>query len=177
MTRRLIPVLMLLAVLPAAAPAFAQQGEATPHCPQDAVALPAELQAWSAAAPLAAATAPDNAAKAELTPGGAIKAALVHTPDVHYAARPGKPGGTVAFGGLFKIAIAEPGVYRVALGNASWVDLIKDGVAAESIAHGGGPACSGIRKIVDYQLQKGDYIVQLSAGGDAETGLMIVKKP
>ena len=106
-----------------------------------------------------------------------MKATLFHTPEVNYAARPVKPGGSVAYGGLLQIAIAEPGTYRVALGNASWVDVVKDGEKVESIHHGGGPACSGIRKMVDYPLQKGEYFVQLSAGGDAQTGVLVVKLP
>jgi hypothetical protein len=148
-----------------------------PKCPEEAASLPAELATWSAPTALSAATLPEDAAKAEIKLGAAVKAALFHTPEVKYAVRPLKPGGSVAYGGLFHIAIAEPGTYRVALGNASWVDVVKGAEAVESIHHGGGPACSGIRKMVDYPLQQGEYFVQISASGDAQTGVLVVKLP
>lgn len=160
-----------------AAPSRAQATPAGPKCPEEAAPLPAELAPWTAPAALTAATRPEDAGKAEIKVGAAVKAALVHTPEVTYAARPVKPGGSVAYGGLLQIAIAEPGTYRIALGNASWVDVVKGGDAIESIHHGGGPACSGIRKMVDYPLQPGAYFVQLSAGGDAQIGVLVVKLP
>ncbi|SNB56921.1 hypothetical protein SAMN06265338_101528 [Rhodoblastus acidophilus] len=169
-------VLVCLASPALAQPAPAQETQA-PQCPQDAAPLPAELSAWTAPNPMTAATRPEELSRAELKPGVAVKAALAHTPEVNYLARPTKPGGGVAYGGLFHIAIAEPGTYRVALGNASWVDVIKDGGKIESSAHGGGPACSGVRKMVDYPMQAGDYVVQLSAGADAQTGVLVVKLP
>jgi hypothetical protein len=177
MPRRQPYALAALCLLGLAVPARAQEPPVPPKCPEQAAPLPAELAPWTAPASLTAATRPEDAAKAEIKLGVAVKAALAHTPELTYAARPAKPGGSVAYGGLLRIAIAEPGTYRVALGNASWVDLVKDGAAVESIHHGGGPACSGIRKMVDYPLQQGQYVVQLSAGGDAQTGVLVVKLP
>jgi len=171
---RALPALAVIAFL--VTPVCAQDKPA-PKCPEEAVALPADLSAWTAPKPLTAATRPEEAGKAELKIGAAVTAALAHTPEVTYAARPAKPGGSVAYGGLLHVAIAEPGTYRVALGNASWIDVVKDGASVESVAHGGGPACSGIRKMVDYPLQQGDYLVQLSAGADAQTGVLIAKLP
>ncbi|MBB4198299.1 hypothetical protein CCR94_22905 [Rhodoblastus sphagnicola] len=171
---RSLPALALCAFL--VTPACAQESPA-PKCPEDAAPLPAELSAWTAPKPLTAATRPEDAGKAEIAVGAAVKAQLVHTPEVTYAARPTKPGGGVAYGGLLHVAIAEAGTYRVALGNASWVDVVKGGEKIESVGHGGGPACSGIRKIVNYSLQKGDYFVQLSAGAEAQTGVLVVKLP
>lgn len=177
MACRRISAIVVLMIACGAIEAAAQPAEHAPDCPQGAVAPPAEWAHWSDPRPLTAATRPQDAQQAKLEPGVAAKAALAHTPAIEYAARPAKPGGTVAFGGLFGVAIAEDGVYRVALGNASWVDMVSNGAAADSVAHGGGPACSGIRKIVDYDLKKGDYILQLSSGGDAETEILIVKRP
>jgi hypothetical protein len=177
MPSRLPYALAALCALVFVTPVRAQEPAAAPKCPEQAAPLPAELAPWTAPAPLTAATRPEDAGKAEIKVGEAVKAALVHTPDVNYAARPTKPGGSVAFGGLLHLAVAEPGTYRVAIGNASWIDVVKGGEKVESIHHGGGPACSGIRKMVDYPLQQGDYVVQLSAGGDAQTGVLVVKLP
>ena len=177
MPRRLPYALAVLGALVFVTPSAAQEAEMAHKCPEEAAPLPVELAPWTAPASVTAATTPEESEKAEIKVGAAAKAALSHTPEVHYVTRPVKPGGSVAYGGLFRIAIAEPGTYRVALGNASWVDIVKDGEKAESIHHGGGPACSGIRKMVDYTLAKGEYFIQLSAGGDAETGLLVVKLP
>ena len=69
----------------------------------------------------------------------------------------------------------DPATYRFAIGNASWIDIVKDGEKIQSVRHGGGPACSGIRKMVDYPLQQGTYLIQLSAGGDPQVGVLVVK--
>ncbi len=177
MPRRSPYAIVLLVALAVGAPVRAQEAPAASKCPDQAAPLPAELASWTAPTALTAATRPEDAGKAEIKLGGAVKLTLFHTPEVNYAIRPVKPGGSVAYGGLLSIAIAEAGTYRVALGNASWVDVVKDGAAVESIRHGGGPACSGIRKMVDYPLQKGEYFVQLSASGEAQTGVLIVKLP
>ena len=162
---------------PAAPSHVLEPAPAAPKCPQEAEPLPAELTPWTAATPMTAAAKPEDANRAEIKVGLAVTAALFHTPEVTYAARPVKPGGSVAYGGLLQIVIAEPGTYRVALGNASWVDVVREGVKVKSVGHGGGPSCSGIRKMVDYPLQKGNYSIQLSAGGDAQTGVLVVKLP
>ena len=177
MPRRLSYVLAALCALAFAAPSRAQEPAVAPKCPEEAAALPAELAPWTAPTPVTAATRPEDGGKAAIKVGAAVKAALFHTPEVTYSVRPVKPGGSVAYGGLLEVAIAEPGTYRVAIGNASWVDVVKDGEKVESIHHGGGPACSGIRKMVDYPLKKGEYIVQLSAGGEAQIGVLVVKLP
>jgi hypothetical protein len=177
MPRRLPYILTALCALALVTPCRAQEAATAPKCPEEAAPLPAELAPWTAPTSVTAATKPEEANKAAIKVGSAVKAALFHTPEVNYATRPVKPGGSVAYGGLLEIAITEPGNYRVALGNASWVDVVKDGEKVESIHHGGGPACSGIRKMVDYPLQKGEYFVQLSAGGDAQIGVLVVKLP
>ena len=177
MPRRLSYALAAVCALALTTPSRAQESHSARQCPESAAPLPAELAPWTAPTALTAATRPEDAGKAEIKVGVAVKSALFHTPEVKYAARPVKPGGSVAYGGLFQIAIAEPGTYRVAIGNASWIDMVKDGEKVNSIHHGGGPACSGIRKMVDYPLQKGEYFVQLSAGGNSQTGVLVVKLP
>jgi hypothetical protein len=126
---------------------------------------------------LTAATSAEEAGKAEISVGAPATVILFHTPEVVYAARPSKPGGSVAYGGLMRVSIAEAGTYRFALGNASWIDVVREGHKSSSVSHGHGPACSGIRKIVDYALVKGEYFVQLAASGDAQTGVLVIKLP
>jgi len=122
-----------------------------------------EYASWNQAAPLAAGHEADS--PAVLTLGAASQISLAPTPDVHYAVRPEKPGGSVSYGGLLALDVASAGTYRIALGSAAWLDVIgKDG-PQRSTAHGHGPDCTGIRKMVDFALTPGRYIIQISANG------------
>lgn len=137
--------------------------------------LPAELSAWKSLSYVNAAKNPDELNDAVLTPNHASLVGLYTTPKVKYSFRPANEGGSVSYGGMFQITIKESGTYRVALANASWIDLIKDAKAAVSIAHNGGPDNSGIRKMVDYNLEAGTYTLQLSAGADSTSAVLITK--
>jgi hypothetical protein len=158
------------------APAQIPSVQEAPKCLEQA-APPAELAPWTTPRPLTAATAADEAAKAEIKIGTAATVTLFQTPEIKYAARPSKPGGSAAYGGVMRIVVAEAGTYRIAIGNASWVDVVRNGHKFSSVSHGHGPDCSGIRKMVDYALQPGEYVVQLAAGADAQTGVLVVKMP
>ncbi|HEX7712240.1 MAG TPA: homogentisate 1,2-dioxygenase [Sphingomonadaceae bacterium] len=167
-----------LALLVSAAPSAAQQeGGAAAQCPAAPAPLPAELASWGARTPLAAGTQADRLGPATLTIGRAVDATLVHTPDVRYPVRPEQPGGSVAYGGLFAFTVAEAGTYRVALGSGAWIDVVKDGKAIESTAHGHGPDCSGVRKVVDFPLQPGSYTLQVAANGQAQLPLLVTRAP
>ncbi|MDR3373899.1 MAG: hypothetical protein P4L98_09245, partial [Ancalomicrobiaceae bacterium] len=146
-------------------------------CPEDAVPLPAELSGWTTQLPIVAATQPGQIGSAEVKVGQAVKASMQMTPGVTYAARPANPGGTVSSGGIFKLSIPETGTYRVAVGTHSWIDIVDSGKLVESVNHGGGPACSGIKKMVDYPLNAGTYVLQLSAGDEMTAGILVVKLP
>ena len=77
--------------------------------------------------------------------------------------RAAKPG---TFGGFFPINIAKAGHYRIALSAGAWADLVRKSERLKLAGHGHAPACSGIAKIVEYDLQPGRYWLQLS---DAQT--------
>jgi hypothetical protein len=140
------------------APAFAQMPTCTAM-----VAPTDEYASWSQPKPITAGR--DVSTAAVLTPGAAAQVALASTPDVHYAQRPEKPGGSVSYGGLLALDIGVRGKYRIALGSAAWLDVIgKDG-PLQSAAHGHGPDCTGIRKMVDFSLDPGRYLIQIAANG------------
>ncbi|MDE8652906.1 homogentisate 1,2-dioxygenase [Novosphingobium album (ex Liu et al. 2023)] len=139
---------------------------------------PAPMEGWAGRhVALTAATRPDAAGKALLTLGQAADATLAQTPRVRYAVEPAKPGGSVSYGGLFAFDVPEAGTYRVAQDGRSWVDVIEGGKALGSVAHGHGPACSGIAKMVDYTLQPGRHIVQIAAQGEPALTIMVTRLP
>lgn len=162
---------VLLASMASAGPVLAQ--ERPPVCAAP-VALTGDLAAWASPGDRTAATDVAGLAAATLAIGEAARVKLLPTPAVRYPLRPEKPGGSVSFGGLVGLHVTAPGTYRIALGSGAWIDLVAGGKAVVSTAHGHGPDCSGIRKMVDFPLTPGDYTLQIAANGaDAITVLAV----
>lgn len=157
-----------VALVPAASAA-----EAPPECTAP-VAPAGELASWASPAPLNSANYASQLPEAQIHPGQAIQLGLHPVGAVKFPVAPGKPGGN---GGLAELTIAEAGTYRVALGTAAWIDLSQDGKAIESTTHGHGEECTGIRKIVDFPLKPGRYVLAISANLDMRTQVLVAKKP
>lgn len=161
-----------------AAPALAQEMQHAPaNCPADAKPLPAALSAWTNKASLDAAVGAAGLSGAALTPGKAVRVNLHHTRGVQYIAQPEKPGGSLAYGGMLMLNVKDAGTYQVNLSSGAWIDMLKDGAAVMSGAHAPGPACSGIRKTVQFPLQPRRYVIQLSANGDPTIAVLISRTP
>ncbi|WP_232476227.1 homogentisate 1,2-dioxygenase [Flavisphingomonas formosensis] len=171
-----LAVILAALMLPAAAMAQ-ETPEARPDCSTARPAFPAALAGWSSPSPLAAAARSSDLGKATIVPGNAFTVALRSTGDVRYAIRPEKPGGSVSYGGMLRFTIAEAGTYRIALGSGAWVDVVRDGTSVQSTAHGHGPICTGIRKMVDFSLTPGRYILQIAANGAPSLALMLARLP
>lgn len=179
-------VFAVVAATGCAATAWAQPAEptmATEHAHgHEACAAPAELSpalaGWNAPAKaVTAAARAGQTGKALITSGEAVAVTLVQTPSVRFAAQPSKPGGSVSFGGMLAFDVPEAGTYRVAQDARSWVDVIEDGKVAESVAHGHGPDCSGIAKMVDFKLSPGRHLLQVSANGAQTMKVMVARLP
>jgi hypothetical protein len=173
---RITSATLLAAIAGLAAPAAAQMGEGAPACTAPAD-LPPLFASWRTPTALAAGTDRKGAARAVLAPGQAAILALSQTPKVAYLLRPAKPGGSVSFGGLASFTVKEAGTWRVALGAGAWIDVVKDGKASESVAHGHGPDCTGVRKMVDYQLAPGRYTLQIGANGQDKATVLVTRLP
>ena len=152
--------ILLLQAAPAAAPA------AAPVCTA-AVAPPAGLEAWGATS----GTTADA-----IDPGKATELTLQSIAGVTFPLAPERKPADGTFGGVYHVAIATAGTYRVALQNGAWIDLVRDGKSLTSIAHMEGAPCSGIRKIVDFALQPGTYTLQLSGAKVARIRALIATK-
>lgn len=145
---------MQMASAPASAP-----------CPAGGAPLPPPLAAFATPAPL--------------RDGGVLSidraATLMLSAAPHFAVAPAKPPSAGTFGGTATFRIARQGRYRVALDAGTWVDVVQRGVAARSVAHGHGPACSKVRKMVDYDLAPGDYVLELSGAASASVTVLIAR--
>lgn len=74
------------------------------------------------------------------------------------------------------VTIRRAGTYGIALDQAGWIDVAPArGKALESSAHGHGPQCSTIRKIVRYRLQPGTYRVSVNKLKGNRARLMLVR--
>ena len=165
---------LILAPLPSFAQGMDGMEMAVPSCTPMA-APPATLSGWTVKAPITSADKPAGVAAAALTPGQGALVTLHPTRSVSYVTQPEKPGGSVASGGLLSVVIADTGTYQVSLSSGAWIDVLRDGKALISMAHSPGPACSGIRKTVQFALQPGSYVVQLSANAAPMIQVMVSK--
>ena len=174
--RRMIGLAGLGLAIAAAGTGVSAQTAGAPACTVTAPP-PSSLESWATRTPLTAAADAARLDTAMLVPGKAVDATLVRTPEVRYVTRPEKPGGSVSHGGLFAFDVAQAGTYRVALGAGAWIDVLDGGKAVVSTNHGHGPDCSGIRKMVDFPLQPGRYVLQIGGNGTPDLPVMVARLP
>jgi hypothetical protein len=108
-----------------------------------------------------------------------IKAVLALKPAAKVRFEPAlaRPPKSDAFGGVFPFDVTSAGRYRVALSTDAWVDMVRRGERLKSVDHAHGPDCSGIAKIVAFDLQPGRYGLQLSEAKEATIGVMVSQAP
>jgi hypothetical protein len=179
MRRTIMGVLAtLLLVGPTQGQMAAQSGEHSAQtCPADPVVPPPELSGWVGRVPVRAAGKPDALGAATITPGKGADVALLSVPDVTYPVRPSHPGGTVSYGGLIGFSVAQAGTYRVGIGSGAWLEMVRDGQALVSTAHSPGPACTGVRKMVDFALSPGSYLLEISGNGTPTLPVLVARLP
>lgn len=166
------PMILLLPLLLAAAPQ-----EPPAPCPTPAAPLPPALAAWTPGPSLAAATDAASVAHTGIKLGGRVELMLAATDTVRFVHAPGKPAAPGSFGGMLAFTVARAGTYRIALGTGAWIDVVSGTTALNSVAHDHGPACSGIRKLVDFELTPGRYVLQIEGSKDAATPVLVTPLP
>lgn len=160
------------ALLLAATAAQVQEAISDPSCANVRASVPPELAAWAGQAPVAAGT--EAGGGAIIRPGEAVRVSL--HPANHLKLNPA-PKVLGPNGGTLTLAISAPGTYRLALGGRSWLNVIRNGTVTPSSARSNGPKCSGIRKMVDYVLNPGQYTIQLSGSEAESVTLLAVRVP
>jgi len=169
--------MIVLSAATCVVPQVARAAEDAPVCTAPGT-LPAAMAGWATPVAQAAAATPDDLEAATLPIGQATKVRLLQTPAVTYPLRPAKPGGSVSFGGLLQLSVAAHGSYRVALDSPAWIDLVSpNNTAVDSFAHGHGPACTSVRKMVDFVLEPGIYTLEISATGSPDGEVMVLRLP
>ena len=161
--------------LAAAVPATAIAAPAAPSCPTAPV-LPPELADWSRNASSKTIYAYGDDLGADWSPLGAARTELpLHKfESLRYGIAPERKPDVYKFGGMIPIEVKKAGRLIVALDAGAWIDLVRDGAAVKSVTHGHGPACSGIRKMVEYDVTQGRYQLQIVNAPTASIHAMAV---
>jgi len=162
----------VLALAMIAAPAFAQEATPAP-CPATPAPLPAQFAGWTNTAPVAATATGTDIAKAQITVGNRADVALLPAEQVQFLA-PEKAAVAGTHSGMVHFVLPDARTYRVALGAGAWIDVVRDGKAIDSDAHGHGIPCTPVRKTVDFALTPGDYVLQIAGNRDASLSVLIV---
>lgn len=149
--------------------------QATPAACATPAPLPAGMEEWTTPAPLRAGTAAAGAPALAL--GRAATVTLRSTDGVRYAVKPEKPGAANTQGGVLAFTVPAAGRYRVALSTGAWVDVVRAGAALASVAHGHGPACTTMRKMVDFDLRPGQHLLQVAGAPAATLTVMVARLP
>lgn len=169
-----IIAISLAAILPAAVIAAPAEQPAT-ACPATPV-LPSELAGWSRDASSKTIYAYGDDLGADWSPLGPARTALpLHKfESLRYGSAPERKPDVYKFGGMIPIDVKKPGRLIVALDAGAWIDLVRDGAVVKSITHGHGPACSGIRKMVEFDVTQGRYQLQIVNAPTASIHAMAV---
>ena len=144
-------------------PALAMMLLSTPVAAQEVCEpVPAEWAGWSSGTQMTG----------DLEPGGRREMMLAPSGSVTLAATPGKEAATGLYAGVAWFDVVRAGKARIALDQAAWIDLVRDGAIVPSTGHGHGPKCSGMRKIVDFDLTPGRYGIQIVNAPNDRIGVM-----
>lgn len=159
----ILSILLLLQAAPGAMP---------PERPGSCAALPRPMTDASSPAVTASASS-----AATLPLGAAVKATLLPAAAVSLTVPVAKPAAAGSNAGVFSFTVPTAGRYRVSLGTGAWIDVIADGKAVASVAHGHGAPCSGVRKMVDFDLTPGSYRLQLVGSAAPTVDVLVARLP
>jgi hypothetical protein len=112
-----------------------------------------------------------------LAVGRSAAVTLNSAAQVRFALAPEHAPAPGSYGAVVPVTIRRAGRYRVALGSSAWVDMVRGGRALASVAHGHAPDCTGIRKMVDYDLTPGRYAIQFSGDATPTLAVMLARLP
>ena len=103
--------------------------------------------------------------------GKPVVATLTPAAHVQFAVPPGK-GAKQGFGGIFVLSLKQAARAGIGLSGPAWVDVVSGTTAVASVEHGHGPDCSGLRKIVWFDLPAGRHLVQIAGSKTPEVRVM-----
>lgn len=168
-----VMALSLAVALPATAPVAAPPK--APACPAEPV-LPDGLEGWSRTSSNKTIYAYGETRAVDWIPLGPVRTglALHGFESLRYWVAPERTPDVHKWGGMVPIVVKKPGRLTVALDSGAWIDLVQGGAIVKSVTHGHGPACSGIRKMVEFDVTPGRYLLQIVNAPDRSIRAMAV---
>lgn len=154
-----------LAALVSATPALAAEDKWQPPECTTPVPVPAEWAGWESPSPVS-----ENGV---ISVGTAWNFTLAPVAQVPLTGFDGKELPEGSMGAALTFTAPQDGTYLITVADPMWIDVIGPDGVVESSAHGHGPDCSGIGKIVHFPLKAGAYRLELSAGQTGASRLMI----
>jgi hypothetical protein len=160
-------LLLLALALPLPSFAAAQTPAPVPTCGAVDAALPANYAPWRSPAP----------AGGTLHPGTAVQIAMRPIAELQAAVPPHQArDGGATMGARLDLEIGTAGTYEILVDHAAWIDLVQGGTALRSTARAQALPCSTVRKIVDFSLSPGRYVIQLSGTAAASARLLVIPR-
>jgi hypothetical protein len=104
-----------------------------------------------------------------ISPDRLYELALIPYPEVRFAATPGKKRSADGRAGLATLSLATAGVYRIALDQPFWVDVIAQGAAIPSRDFQGRGGCHAPHKVVEFVLPAATPLTLQFSSGEATT--------
>ena len=108
-------------------------------------------------------SAPDPAAAPPLSAGVLYELAVAPQDGLRLLAAPGKHASLAgARGGFALLQVPSPGLWRIALSEAGWIDVIAGGQTLAARDFQGQHECVAPRKVVEFELPAGTAVLQLT---------------
>jgi len=113
-----------------------------------------------------------------INPDRLYELTLVPQSQVRFAATPGRSRSAEGHAGLATLSLPSAGVYRIAIDQSSWVDVIARGTSIASRDFQGRPGCHAPHKIVEFELPADTPLtLQFSAADAATVRVVVLKAP
>lgn len=114
-----------------------------------------------------------------LTPGRLYELELRAQPEVSFSAPPSRIWPKEAtYAGLARLTVDTAGVYRFALDQPAWVDVVANGVVLQSRDAQGRVGCSAPYKIVEFALPAGKpLVIEYSASVTPSIRVSVSRSP
>ncbi|WP_028056184.1 hypothetical protein [Sphingobium bisphenolivorans] len=136
---------------------------------KDAPPLAEPWTSWRQSGNSTAGRLPDAAPR--LTLGKPVTVTLPPATQVQFPVPPAK-NGSKSYAGLFTLALKSPARVGIALSKSGWVDAVSGKQALSPVNHGHGPQCSGIRKIVWFDMAAGLTTIQIADAASSTLRIM-----
>lgn len=114
-----------------------------------------------------------------LTPDRLYELELRAQPEISFAVPPSRTWPAEAtYGGMARVTVAAAGVYRFALDQGAWVDVVVNGAMLKSRSFQGRPGCNAPHKIVEFELPADKpVILEFSASVTPSLKVTVTRAP